>query len=106
MRLTGREEHVSGWVGGLVEDAEPDLAQGEQMGRLRAAENLAHGSTSRLAVRGGARVALTLAEQAITDLVAIVPWSQTGALLIAHSATNERHYAYGLTEEGAVALVV
>ena len=106
MRVRGRVQHITGWTGGLLEEAEPDLAAGAQLGRLRSGENFAHGETARLVVRGGARVALTLAEQSISDLVAIAPWSRTGAILIAHSATEEEHYAYALSERGALALPV
>jgi hypothetical protein len=105
MRISGTTQHVAGWAGGLIERAEPDRASRDSFeGRLRAGENLVHGGTGRLAVRGGARAALTLAEQSISDLVALHRWSPTGAILVAHSATNDKHYAYALTAEGGLAL--
>lgn len=92
-------------MGGLIERAEPDRASRDALdGRLRSGENFVHGGTGRLAVRGGARAALTLTEQSISDLVALHRWSPAGGILVAHSATNDKHYAYAVTPEGALAL--
>ena len=107
MRPLGQTQHVAGWVGGLLERAEPDRATRDTLnGRLRSGENFVHGGTGRLAVRGGARAALTLAQQSISDLVALHRFSPTGAILVAHSATNDKHYAYALTPEGTLALPI
>lgn len=94
-------------MGGTIERAEPDRATGQSIdGRLRAATNFVHGGAGRLALRGGARAALTLTQNAIDNLVGIHRWSPTSALLIAHSSTNDKHYAYALAEDGSLALPI
>lgn len=94
-------------MGGIVERAEPDRATGRSIdGRLRAGENFVNGGEGRLQLRGGSREALILTESSVSDLVGISRWSPTSALLVAHSATNSKHYAYGLNEDGSLALPV
>lgn len=108
MRL-GRAQvkHVLGWAGGLVERSEPDVADADLRGRLRAGENFVHTAPGRLQVRGGARVALQLTGNAITSIVGVYPWSPTGGLVVAHRASGGgKHYAVAVTERGAVALPV
>jgi len=107
MRILGTTQHVAGWMGGILERAEPDRASRDSLdGRLRSAENFVHGGTGRLAVRGGTRSVLTLAEQQINELVALHRWSPTGSLLVAHSTVNDKHWAYALDAEAQFALPI
>ncbi len=94
-------------MGGVIERAEPDRVTRDAIeGRLRAGVNFVHGGSGRGAIRGGSRAALTLTEQSISDLTGVFRWSPTGALLVAHSAANDKHYAYALQPDGSLALPV
>lgn len=107
MRLRRAQiKHVAGWAGGIVERGEPDYADGQLSGRLRAGENFVQTSTGRLQVRGGARVALTLTGNTIDSIVGVFPWSPTGGLVVAHSSAGSKHYAVAVLEDGSVALPV
>jgi hypothetical protein len=105
-RLTrSQSREITGWTGGLHEDAEPALARADDgAGRLLSAENFVHQAGFLLLRRGGTARRLVFAQQAITDLLAVSPFSATGGLVVSHSATNAAHYAHAITESGAHAL--
>jgi hypothetical protein len=98
---------IAGWTGGIREDSEPALAISDDgAGRLRAGENFVHQAGLRLVRRGGTVRRVTFALNAISDVLAVAPFSPTGGLVVTHSAANARHYVHGITEEGAHALPV
>jgi hypothetical protein len=98
---------IAGWTGGVREDSEPALAvSGDGAGTLRAGENFVHQSGLRLVRRGGTARRLTFALNAISDVLAVGPFSPTGGLVVTHSAANARHYVHAITEEGAHALPI
>lgn len=82
----------------------PEAWDPKQPGFLEDGRNLVPIANGKLAVRGGSSVAAQLAHDAISDVLGLWPFSPTGALLIAHSATNAKHYAYALTDTLGFAL--
>lgn len=106
MRIAGAVlRFFAGWTGGVRERAEPSRTRRDDaVGFVESGENLWHRSDGRLELRGGARVATTFAENTISEVVGVWPFSPTGALAICYSATNDKHYAYALTATGAFAL--
>ena len=105
MKLRGAiTRHVPGWSGGVLEGAEPDLAQPKGFGSLADGLNVQTAPLGRVAVRGGSRVLLTLAEDDVSDVLGVWPFSPTGAIAIAHDDTADTHYAYALTADVAFAL--
>lgn len=107
-RLVGaRTRHQTGLTGGLFEDSDPDLvARSDGDSALSLAKNFIHGEGGRLQVRGGSTVQLSFEENAISSVLGLWPFSPTGAILIAHSETNQKHYAYALTDTAEFALPV
>lgn len=107
LRLRGAlTQHVPGWSGGLVEGAEPDLAKPGGFGSLAEGLNVQTAPLGRLAVRGGSQVLATFAEDDISDVLGVWPFSATGALAIAHDDSAGVHYAYALTADIGFALPV
>lgn len=106
LRLKGAIlRHLAGWSGGVLEGAEPDLADRSPYGSLAGGLNVQTGPLGRLNVRGGSRVLLTFALGAIDEVLGVWPWSPTGALAIAYDGTANKHYAYALTDTMAFAFV-
>lgn len=100
--LTPRTSHVRGWVGPLVEDAEPDKIRGK--GALDDGQNWTIGQNGLRVVRGGSQVVQTLsavAGNAISDVLGGWPYAPAGACVIGHSAAASKHYAYGMTTDMA-----
>lgn len=106
MRLRVRgPRHITGWVHGLIEGADPDASQppaGEPQGVLEGGENLVATQTGKLAVRGGSGVAQTFTEPgtaALTAMLALAPFSQTGAVAVGFHAGTSKTFAYRLTDD-------
>lgn len=102
-RIDGTRLDVQGWAGGVREDIEP-RAWSRGAGVLDDALNLVPVGGDRLAVRGGSRLEVAFAEQAISQVLGIFPFSPVGAVVIAFSAQNDRHYAYALKDTMRFAL--
>lgn len=107
LKLRGSvSRHVAGWLGGVLEGAEPDVAHPSPYGSLAGGLNVQTAPLGRIAVRGGSEVLLTFAAGAIDDVLGIWPFSPTGAIAIAYDSTADKHYAYALTDELGWALPV
>lgn len=89
-RLKGRPRHIRGWTDGIVEGAEPDLAQPQgtfPRGTMDAAINLIATPAGRLAIRRGSKVRRTLhisTGQDMQRVLGVWPYTQLGAVAIAH----------------------
>jgi hypothetical protein len=98
-RLDGvRSIPVPGWTAGLREELEPGTWNPRDGGVLDDGANLVPINAARLAVRGGTRVALTFTQLGVARVVGVFPFTPTGAVAIAYSPTEMRHYAYALTD--------
>lgn len=102
MRLRqGRPRHVAGWVGGLIEEAEPDRAdaEGQADGVLDVGENFVATETGRLLVRGGSltkRTPTNASSVALSQMLGIFPFTQTGAVSIGHHVGSAKHFLHRL----------
>ena len=102
-RIDGARLDIQGWAGGVREDIEP-RAWSRGAGVLDDALNIVPVGGDRLAVRGGSRVQLAFALNGISQVLGVFPFSPVGAVAIAFSAANDRHYAYALTDTLTFAL--
>lgn len=99
----GKARNVPGWVDGLIEGVEPSqLEAGPGVGRgiIRSATNFFATRAGRMAVRGGSEVIRSLHESggaALSKVLSLTPYSQTGAAAVGHYATGSKHYLYRLT---------
>lgn len=89
---------------GVREDLDPSGWDPRKGGVLDTAFNLVPVNGNKLAVRGGSAVKRTLTQGAISQVLGIFPFSPTGALMFAYSASGQKHYAYALTDRGEWAL--
>lgn len=104
MRLKGVSRiNIPGWAG-VLEDLDPSGWSPKKGGVLDQAFNLVPVSGNKLAVRGGSGVKRTFTQGAISQVLGIYPFSPTGAICFAYSASGQRHYAYALTDRGEWAL--
>lgn len=104
MKITnGQRRTVPGWVDGLVEGVEPSqLEAGQGLGRgiVRSATNFFATRAGRLAIRGGSEVVRTLKEPGganISKMLALLAYSQTGAVAVGHHAGTSKHFLWRLT---------
>lgn len=102
-RLAAPARPFSGWVGGLVQDAEPGTLPA---GAIAEGENLVPLPAGLQRTRGGSRILLTLHDDAgspaeLTHVCMIAPYSPLGAVAIGYSDGQNKHYAYRLTADGA-----
>jgi hypothetical protein len=94
VQLKGRPRHIRGWVDGIVEGAEPDVAQPQgtfPRGTVDSAVNLVSTPAGRLAIRRGSRVKQTphtAASALVQRVLGAWPYSQLGAVAIAHSLSG------------------
>lgn len=96
-------QSVPGWVGGVQEATEPALGTKGGFGALRSGENSWH-ENAQLTRRGGTRAAESYAANSLTESVAVVPFSQVGALVVAHSVSGTKHYVTAHAPDGSYAL--
>lgn len=102
-RLNSSPRQFPGLVGGLVQDAEPNLLP---VGSIAEGENLVPLPAGRQSTRGGSRVMLTLHDDAgspneLAHVQLIQPFTPVGAVAIGWSTIQDKHYAYRLTADGA-----
>lgn len=106
---SARKRGTSGWVGGILEGADPAVVtddRGNLKGIIEAALNLVPTPASRMAVRGGTTVAQTFSEPGaspISRMVGLWPFTPTGAIAIGWSDAADKHYLWRLTPELAFA---
>lgn len=103
MRLKGTEELISsGWVGGIVEDAEPSDGYRKSgftmvpVGIMDACTNFVRTTDGRLAVRNGSQAVVQLDDGLGTNassVLAIQRYSQDGAVLVFYEASAGVHFA-------------
>lgn len=102
MRLTGaKRQHVAGWTGPLLEDAEPDTVEGS--GALDEGLNMMALAGRRRIVRGGSQVVTTFSDitsNPVTNCWGPFRYSVSGCVAVSHVPANTKHYAYALTDTG------
>lgn len=101
MRLLDRVQRFPGWVGGRVEDAEPNVLP--RWG-ITEGENFVAIPAGRQRTRGGSRIVQTLhdddtPEVELAHVPLLVPFTPTGAVAIGWSSGRSRHYATRLTSD-------
>lgn len=108
-RLRSGLRHVSGWVHGLVEGAEPDASHppaSAPLGVIDAGENFVATEVGKLEVRGGTRVVQSFTTNGVTPVTAVLavhPFASFGLVVVAHHTGTSKTYAYLLTPTGAFA---
>ena len=101
--LAGRPRRFPGWVGGLVQDAEPNVLP---IGSIVEGENFVALPSGLQRTRGGSRAVLTLHDDAgspaeLTHVCLLVPFTPVGAVAVGWSDGRNKHYAYRLTADMA-----
>jgi hypothetical protein len=94
----GVTEKIGGHLG-IIEDAEPILgfANGAPIGIMDSCLNYVPSGSSRLAVRGGTKSKLTLLDSgaaALSNVLSISRYSQSGAFFVGHRAATSKHWGY------------
>lgn len=100
MRLpNATRQHVAGWTGPLIEDAEPDTVQGA--GAVDDGVNMMAQAGRRRIVRGGSQVVATfgaVAGNPVTNCWGPFRYSASGCVAVGHVPASTKHYAYALTD--------
>jgi hypothetical protein len=102
-RLNGSPRQFPGLVGGLVQDAEPNLLP---LGSIVEGENMVPLPAGLQRTRGGSRILLTLHDDAgspaeLSHTCLVQPFTPVGAIVVGWSDGRNRHYAYRVTADGA-----
>ena len=104
-RLRGPARDIPGWIGGLIEDAQPGTVP---LGTIASGLNFvpAPVPSNELRTRGGSRIMLTLSDDAgspaeLTHVGLLFPYSPLGAMAVGWSDGRNRCYLYRLTADMA-----
>ena len=102
-QLLARARAFAGWVGGLVQDAEPNVLP---IGSIEAGENLVALPAGHQETRGGSRILLTLHDDngtpaELTHVCLVYPFTPVGCVAVGWSDGQNKHYAYRITSDGA-----
>lgn len=100
-QIAGRPQPFKGWVGGLIQDAEPGVVP---LGAIAEGENFVARPAGLQTTRGGSRIVQTLRDDAgspaeLTHVCLLAPFTPIGALAVGWSDGRNRHYAYRLTPD-------